>query len=132
MRATIEAKVTIFELFLYNHIFLYCKGKRTNHITFISYLIADEDNNSIADTSFTDNVEAGETEGKQCPLCQENFRSQERLNDHALSVHSVNPEGLARLQSLINGSHWLANKQEKDNAQEGEDPIHSSSSNKGN
>ena len=112
--------------------FLYYKGKSTNHITFISYLIADEDNNSIADTSFTDNVEAGETEGKQCPLCQENFRSQERLNDHALSVHSVNPEGLARLQSLINGSHWLANKQEKDNAQEGEDPIHSSSSNKGN
>merc|ERR1719322_1671444 len=42
----------------------------------------------------------------QCPLCQEKFGSQEALEAHAFSVHSVNAEGLQRLQSLISGSHW--------------------------
>ena len=69
---------------------------------------------------------------KQCPLCQENFRSQDTLNEHALSVHSVNAEGLARLQSLINGSHWLANKKnEKENSKEEGDPTNQSSEGKG-
>ncbi len=42
-----------------------------------------------------------------CPLCQENFDGQDQMEEHAMSVHSVNAEGLQRLQSLINGSHWL-------------------------
>ncbi len=42
-----------------------------------------------------------------CPLCQEKFDRQSEMECHAMSVHSVNQEGLQRLQSLINGSHWL-------------------------
>ena len=48
----------------------------------------------------------------QCPLCQEKFGSQEALEAHAFSVHSVNAEGLQRLQSLISGSHWLNKNQD--------------------
>ena len=56
-------------------------------------------------------VEAeGQDDSKSCPLCSEKFPSQERLESHAMSVHSVNCEGLQRLQSLINGSHWLNKK----------------------
>ena len=47
----------------------------------------------------------------QCPLCSEKFPSQDLLESHAMSVHSVNSEGLQRLQSLINGSHWLNKKE---------------------
>ena len=50
-----------------------------------------------------------------CPLCQEGFHSQEQMEEHAMAVHSVNCEGLQRLQSLINGSHWL-NKTGGDNS----------------
>ena len=32
-----------------------------------------------------------------------------------MSVHSVNSEGLQRLQSLINGSHWLNKKEGNEN-----------------
>ena len=46
-----------------------------------------------------------------CPLCSEKFPNQDRLESHAMSVHSVNSEGLQRLQSLINGSHWLNKKE---------------------
>jgi hypothetical protein len=47
-----------------------------------------------------------------CPLCQEKFERQSDMENHAMSVHSVNHEGLQRLQSLINGSHWLNQNQE--------------------
>ena len=92
---------------------------------------ADDDNDSIAETNPTHGDDHAEPEGKQCPLCQENFKSQYSLNEHALSVHSVNAEGLARLQSLINGSHWLANKQEKENVQDDEDSTRPLSTDKG-
>ena len=46
-----------------------------------------------------------------CPLCQEKFDRQSQMESHAMSVHSVNQEGLQRLQSLINGSHWLNQNQ---------------------
>ena len=46
-----------------------------------------------------------------CPLCQEKFEHQSEMENHAMSVHSVNQEGLQRLQSLINGSHWLNQNQ---------------------
>ena len=59
-------------------------------------------------------VEAeSESEPRSCPLCSEKFPSQERLESHAMSVHSVNSEGLQRLQSLINGSHWLNKKDQQ-------------------
>ena len=83
---------------------------------------SDDDNDSIAETNPNDSGDQMDTDEKQCPLCQENFRSQDTLNEHALSVHSVNPEGLARLQSLINGSHWLANnKNDKQNSKDEEE-----------
>ena len=47
-----------------------------------------------------------------CPLCQEKFDHQSEMENHAMSVHSVNQEGLQRLQSLINGSHWLNQNQD--------------------
>lgn len=97
----------------------------------MTFFSVDDDNDSIAETSHSDGADQDEYEGKQCPLCQEHFKNQDRLNEHALSVHSVNPEGLARLQSLINGSHWLANKQGKDNTQEEERSLRPSSADKG-
>ena len=79
----------------------------------------DDDNDSIAETNPNDGGDRMDTDEKQCPLCQDNFKNQESLDEHALSVHSVNAEGLARLQSLINGSHWLSNnKQDKENTKE--------------
>ena len=71
-------------------------------------------------TSNNDNTEAcssteNETRIFRCPLCSETFPSQEALESHAMSVHSVNSEGLQRLQSLINGSHWLNKKEDQGN-----------------
>ena len=68
--------------------------------------------------SNNDNTEAcssteNETRIFRCPLCSETFPSQEALESHAMSVHSVNSEGLQRLQSLINGSHWLNKKEDQ-------------------
>ena len=95
-------------------------------------IAAYDDNESIAETSHSDGADQDEAEGgKQCPLCQEHFRSQDRLDEHALSVHSINAEGLARLQSLINGSHWLANKQNKENNPQDEESCRPTSTDKG-
>ncbi|XP_040567512.2 zinc finger homeobox protein 4-like [Lepeophtheirus salmonis] len=60
------------------------------------------------------------TSPSSCPLCSEKFTGQDSLEDHASTVHSVNAEGIARLQSLINGSHWLnnENKQVKESSEE--------------
>ena len=50
-----------------------------------------------------------------CPLCQEGFKDKETLEDHAMSIHSINSEGLARLMMLMQGSHWLnSNKNAKE------------------
>ena len=65
--------------------------------------------NTEATCSSTEN----ETRIFRCPLCSETFPSQEALESHAMSVHSVNSEGLQRLQSLINGSHWLNKKEDQ-------------------
>ena len=101
------------------------------HHVFAFSFVADDDNDSIAETNPNDRDKM-ETDEKQCPLCQENFTSQESLNEHALSVHSVNAEGLARLQSLINGSHWLANKKDdKENSKKDEDLTNHSSEERG-
>ena len=60
--------------------------------------------------NITEQAEIQEDFKFSCPLCSEKFPSQEALESHAMSVHSVNAEGLQRLQSLINGSHWLNKK----------------------
>ena len=39
-----------------------------------------------------------------CPLCQENFDGQEAMESHAMTAHSVNTEGLQRLQALMGAS----------------------------
>ena len=39
-----------------------------------------------------------------CPLCQENFEGQEAMESHAMTAHSVNTEGLQRLQALMGAS----------------------------
>ena len=50
-----------------------------------------------------------------CPLCQEGFKDKETLEDHAMTIHSINAEGLQRLMMLMQGSHWLNNaKNNKD------------------
>ncbi len=40
------------------------------------------------------------------------------MESHAMSVHSVNAEGLTRLQSLISESHWLNKQQQKQSKEE--------------
>lgn len=91
---------------------------------FVSFSLAgsaenDEDGDSTRpESSRSNNAESGDggaaSEQATCPLCSEKFPSQDRLESHAMSVHSVNSEGLQRLQSLINGSHWL-NKKDQGN-----------------
>ena len=67
-------------------------------------------NAESGDSSGDGGADISEESSRSCPLCSEKFPSQERLESHAMSVHSVNSEGLQRLQSLINGSHWLNKK----------------------
>jgi len=40
-----------------------------------------------------------------------------------MSVHSVNQEGLQRLQSLINGSHWLNQNQDSKQRSKSRDDL---------
>ncbi|KAJ1529247.1 hypothetical protein ONE63_006048 [Megalurothrips usitatus] len=42
-----------------------------------------------------------------CPLCQDAFRDRTLLEKHVMQIHSVNSEGLQRLLSLVDQSHWL-------------------------
>ena len=71
----------------------------------------DEDTNNPHQTT-NNNDDEGSV---RCPLCQEGFPDKETLEDHAMSIHSINGEGLARLMMLMQGSHWLnSNKNSKD------------------
>ena len=72
-----------------------------------------EQNETSAESG--DSPSADPQQQRCCPLCSEKFPSQDRLESHAMSVHSVNSEGLQRLQSLINGSHWLNKKEGNEN-----------------
>ena len=45
-----------------------------------------------------------------CPLCQENFEGQEAMESHAMTAHSVNTEGLQRLQALMGGAAAAASR----------------------
>ncbi|XP_050544657.1 zinc finger homeobox protein 3 isoform X2 [Daktulosphaira vitifoliae] len=42
-----------------------------------------------------------------CPLCQDVFEDIINFEKHLMKIHSVNSEGLQRLLSLVNQSHWL-------------------------
>ena len=72
-----------------------------------------EQNETSAESGDSPSASAEQQRWFQCPLCSEKFPSQDLLESHAMSVHSVNSEGLQRLQSLINGSHWLNKKEGK-------------------
>ena len=45
-----------------------------------------------------------------CPLCQDTFDGQDQLENHAMNTHSVNAEGLHKLQTLMNGANLFNNK----------------------
>ena len=71
----------------------------------------DEDGGNNQPTTNNDDTDGSVT----CPLCQEGFPDKETLEDHAMSIHSINGEGLARLMMLMQGSHWLnSNKNSKE------------------
>jgi hypothetical protein len=42
-----------------------------------------------------------------CPLCQETFTERKTLEQHVMTIHSVNADGLNRLLQLVDNSHWL-------------------------
>lgn len=46
-----------------------------------------------------------------CPLCQDPFRDKKALEKHVMTIHSVNSEGLSRLLSLVDASHWINSNQ---------------------
>ena len=50
-------------------------------------------------------------EGKKCPFCREDFISQQLFDDHVLTVHSIDQEGLEHLQSMMKGRKWLVENQ---------------------
>ncbi|KAG5666578.1 hypothetical protein PVAND_014596 [Polypedilum vanderplanki] len=45
-----------------------------------------------------------------CPLCQDTFTERKTLEQHVMTAHSVNAEGLNRLLQLVDTSHWINNK----------------------
>ena len=55
-----------------------------------------------------------------CPLCQENFEGQEAMESHAMTAHSVNTEGLQRLQALMGGAAAAASRKSPQSSQKGE------------
>ena len=86
----------------------------TNTITSLSVFSVPDDCDNSNDES--DN-------SVSCPLCQEKFDHQSEMENHAMSVHSVNQEGLQRLQSLINGSHWLNQNQDSKRRSKSRDDL---------
>jgi len=53
-----------------------------------------------------------------CPLCQEGFQSKDSLERHAMALHSVNAEGLARLMMMMRGIVYEVNSNKQDNKKE--------------
>ena len=82
-----------------------------NSITLSSYLIADDNYNPIDQTNPSGNVSPKNDEGKKCPFCREDFISQQLFDDHVLTVHSIDHEGLEQLQSMMKGRKWLVENQ---------------------
>ena len=71
----------------------------------ISFLLTDSKREDKKEES--KNSESGSGSEMLCPLCQEGFADKERLEQHAMQLHSINAEGLQRLMMLMQGSHWL-------------------------
>ena len=85
--------------------------KEVHNVSRDESMDTDEDTNNPHQTT-NNNDDEGSV---RCPLCQEGFPDKETLEDHAMSIHSINGEGLARLMMLMQGSHWLnSNKNSKD------------------
>ena len=47
-------------------------------------------------------------------MCRENFVSDESLNDHVRSVHSVDQAHLDKLQSMMKQRRWVVGKERMD------------------
>ena len=73
---------------------------------------ADPATTTEADEDEDEGVEGGG--GVSCPLCHDNFRDKATLEEHAMSIHSINAEGLQRLGMLMQGSHWLNKNKNND------------------
>ena len=82
-----------------------------NSVTLSSYLIADDNYNPIDQTNPSGNVSPKNDEGKKCPFCREDFIGQQLFDDHLLTVHSIDQEGLEHLQSMMKGRKWLVENQ---------------------
>ena len=60
-----------------------------------------EQNETSAESGDSPSAAAEQQRWFQCPLCSEKFPSQDLLESHAMSVHSVNSEGLQRLHACM-------------------------------
>ena len=65
-----------------------------------------QQSNAVTHTFLTSHFAAEKSKDSMicCPLCQENFEGQEAMESHAMTAHSVNTEGLQRLQALMGGA----------------------------
>ena len=76
------------------------------------------------DNEKVEKMEEGDDEGEEgltCPLCHDGFKDKETLEEHAMSIHSINAEGLQRLMMLMQGSHWLNSSKNKNDEDTGKD-----------
>ena len=80
----------------------------------------------IKGTDRKDYVDPEKTKENECPLCQEKFGTRQAFEDHAISSHMTNPEGLVRLKSLMKIYDLLPEEQKRDIDQENEDTSHPS------
>ena len=88
-----------------------CNICHINSITLSSYLIADDDINPIEQTNPSDNANPRDDEMKKCPFCKEDFISQQLFDDHVLTVHSIDQEGLKQLKSMMKAQQLVSRNQ---------------------
>ena len=74
------------------------------------YTIAVPDDSSTK-KDLKNDIDPGETNQYQCPLCREDFQSQEALVYHADFFHSVKPENLVRFQAAMMNENALSDDQ---------------------
>ena len=105
-----HTKVTIYELFG-NRCRILVTIWHNNGIILSSYRIADDDDNPIEQINPSDNGNPRGDEGKKCPFCREDFISQQLFDDHVLTVHSIDQEGLKQLKSMMKAQQLVSRNQ---------------------
>ena len=89
------------------------RNKKIRKISNKSFILEEredkEKKEELKEEQKTEKKEEEEEEGVTCPLCQEGFKDKDTLEEHAMTIHSINAEGLQRLMMLMQGSHWLNN-----------------------